>query len=196
MYRALEKPRSPAKSVHLPATTGPPPWRSYCASCSCAGLRVSGASLCPRSLALAARGLPGTMGRGGRGRLNLGALLRWWRVGTHAPVGWSGPATRATRESASARGAAQGAWGVWAAAEPGPDRTAAVAVAPGAACGARLQGSLPWGTHFALSALVLFPASAPVLGAPAFPDFQAPGCSSFFRYRVVQAGRLNYKRHY
>lgn len=66
------KPRSSAKSVYLQAATGQPPWRSYCASCSCTGLRVSGASFCPQSLALAARGLPGTMGRGGRGWLNLG----------------------------------------------------------------------------------------------------------------------------
>lgn len=48
------------------------PWRAYCASCSCAGSRVSCGTSPSQSLALPARGLPGTMGRGGRGRLNLG----------------------------------------------------------------------------------------------------------------------------
>lgn len=51
------------------------------------------------------------------------------------------------------------------------------------------------GDHFALSALVCFPRLPGCCVLPASLDFQAAGCE-FLGNRVVQAGRLNYKRHY
>lgn len=62
----------------------------------------------------------------------------------------------------------------------------AVAEARPGACGARLQGSLPWGP-FGFICPCLFPASAWVLCAASLPRFPSSGLR-VFRYRVVQAG--------
>lgn len=56
-------------------------------------------------------------------------------------------------------------------------------------------GQLTLGTTLLYLSLVCFPRLPGCCVPPAFPDFLSSGLR-VFPYRVFQAGRLNYKRHY
>lgn len=107
MYQALEKPGLPAESLYLPATTRQLPWRSCCASCSCAGSRVScGTSLSPIPCAPSSRP-PGNNGAWGEGAAQFGGAAVVVADG-HPCMGSSARATRASREDASVPGSRAG----------------------------------------------------------------------------------------
>lgn len=122
------------------------------------------------------------MGRGGRGRLNLG---RCCGGGGWAPI-HQGDLARPRAPTGRMHLYQESRWGRGAAAERGPDRTVAVAEARGEPCGARLQGSLPWWTALLYLPLSLSRVCLGVVLAT-IPRFLSSRLR-VFRYRVVQAG--------